>query len=53
MTAIVLINTAIPTGLTIKEALIIAERAEAIEAKAMIIKREAAGAETYKLKEIV
>ena len=52
MTAITLINKLTPTGLTIKEALIIAERAEAIEAAAMRIKRESVGAKIYTLKEI-
>ncbi len=51
MTAITLINKLTPTGLTIKQAIIIAERAEAIEAKAMIIKREAMNATKYKYKE--
>ena len=50
MTAIILINKLAPTGLTIKQAIIIAERAEAIEAAAMKIRREAVGAKicTYK-----
>ena len=52
MTAIILINKLARTGLTIKEALIIAERAEAIEAAAMRIRREAAGAKIYTLKDI-
>ena len=43
MTAITLINKLAPTGLTIKQAIIIAERAEAIEAAAMRIKRESVG----------
>ena len=51
MTAITLINKLARTGLTIKEALIIAERAEAIEAAAMRIRREAAGAKIYIYKE--
>ena len=46
MTAITLINKLAKTGLTIKQAIIIAERAEAIEAAAMKIRREAVGAET-------
>ena len=46
MTAITLINKLAKTGLTIKQAIIIAERAEAIEAAAMKIRREAVGAKT-------
>ena len=53
MTAITLINKLTPTGLTIKQAIIIAERAEAIEAAAMRIRREAAGAKIYTLKDII
>ena len=52
MTAITLINKLTPTGLTIKEAIIIAERAEAIEAAAMKIRREAVGAKIYTYKEL-
>ena len=40
------------TRLTIKEAIIIAERAEAIEAAAMRIRREAVGAKIYTYKEL-
>ena len=43
MTAITLINKLAKTRLTIKEAIIIAERAEAIEASAMEIKRQPVG----------
>ena len=52
MTAITLINKLVPTGLTIKEALIIAERADAIEAAAMRIRCEAMDAIKYNYKEI-
>ena len=52
MTAITLINKLTPTGLTIKQAIIIAERAEAIEAAAMRIRREAVGAKIYTYKEL-
>ena len=51
MTAITLINKLAPTGLTIKQAIIIAERAEAIEAAAMKIRREAMSATKYGHKE--
>ena len=51
MTAITLINKLAKTRLTIKEAIIIAERAEAIEAAAMKIRREAVGAKIYTYKE--
>ena len=51
MTAITLINKLAKTGLTIKQAIIIAERAEAIEAKAMMIKRETMNATKYEHKE--
>jgi len=50
MTATTLINIAAP--LTIKQALIIAERAERMEAVGMRLKRESAGAKEYKFKEI-
>ena len=52
MIAITLINKLAPTGLTIREAIIIAERAEAIEAAAMRIKRESVGAKIYTYKEL-
>ena len=51
MTAITLINKLAKTGLTIKQAIIIAERAEAIEAAAMKIRREAVGAKIHTYKE--
>ena len=51
MTAITLINKLTPTGLTIKEALIIAERADAIEAAAMRIRREPVVAKIHTYKE--
>ena len=53
MTAITLINKLAKTGLTIKQAIIIAERAEAIEAAAMKIRREAVGAKIYAYKHIL
>ena len=50
-TQMLLINSS-RTRLTIKEAIIIAERAEAIEAAAMRIRREAVGAKIYTYKEL-
>ena len=53
MTAITLINKLAKTGLTIKQAIIIAERAEVIEAAAMKIRREAVKTKIYTYKHIL
>ena len=52
MTAITLINKLARTGLTIREALIISKKAEAIEAAGMRLKREAINAIKYNYKAI-
>ena len=53
MTAITLINKLAKTGLTIKQAIIIAERAEAIEAAAMRIRRASVGGEDIHTKGVL